>query len=399
MRIGTYYSQIATTEQILRNQGDLFTTQSQIASGKKVVTPSDDPASMAQITSSHASLKANESFARNQIYLGAELRSVESTLGAVGNSISSAREGLVQANSATLTDADRRSISSALVQRRAELLQLANTTGSDGQYLFSGFQSGAAPFTDTAAGVTFGGDNGSRNVLVGPSRSIVANADGGAVFMNIPRGNGVFATTAAAGNSGTGRIETGGVNNPAALTGQNYEIRFTSSNTYDIVNVSLNTTIASGGYTSGAAIQFAGMQMVISDQPVNGDKFKIDSGTNQTVFASLDRAIAALNTPVSTAADRASLSDTLRGTMADLDQAFSRSLEQRADVGGRMNALDLAGNISANTALDTSTTLGALEDVDYAEASTRFSRQKTALDAALAAYAQTTKGTLFDYLR
>ncbi len=399
MRIGTYYSQLSTTDQLLRNQFDLYTTQSQIASGKKINVPSDDPGSMAQITTSRASLKAEASYEKNQVYLDSMLRTVESTLGAVGNSLSTAREALVQANNATLTDADRNSIAASLRQRRAELLTQANTTGGDGQYLFSGFQSSAPPFADAAGGVVFGGDNGTRNVLVGPSRSIAANADGDAIFMNIPRGNGVFSTAAAATNGGTGRIETGGVNNPAALTGQNYEIRFTGPANYDIVNTSLGTTLSSGVFQSGTAIQFGGMQMVIDGQPAGGDIFAVDSAATQSIFTSLDRAIAALETPVFTSADRARLSDTMRGTTADLDQAISRALEIRGEIGGRMNALDLAGNISANTALDAGTTLSGLEDIDYAEASTRFTRQKTAVDAALAAYAQTTRGTLFDYLR
>ncbi len=399
MRIGSYYSQLAKTDQLLRNQFDLYATQNQIASGKKINAPSDDPASMAQILTSRASVNAEQSFAKNQTYLDAELRTIESTLGSVGNSIAAAREGLVQANNATLTDADRRSIASALRERRSELLQLANTRGADGQFVFSGFQSGVPPFADSIGGVVFGGDTNGRNVLVGPSRVITANADGDAIFMSVPRGNGVFATAAAATNGGSGRIDTGGVPNPALLTGNNYSIQFTSASTYDIVNVTMATTVSSGAFQPGAAIQFAGMQMTISGQPTSGDTFSVTSGTNRSIFASLDRAIAALGTPVSTDGDRARMSDAIRGTMADLDQALSRTLEHRGAIGGRMNALDLSDRISKDTSLDANTILSVLEDVDFAEATTRFARQKNALDAALAAYAQTTKGTLFDYLR
>jgi flagellar hook-associated protein 3 FlgL len=399
MRIGNFYANQVTTDAILRNQVNLYATQSQLSSGRKVVNPSDDPNAMSQITNARAVMAAETSYQKNQVFLEAELRGVESTLGNIGNSLSSARETLIQAGNPTLSSSDRLSLAAALRERRAEVLQLANTRGADGQYIFSGFQSGSAPFADTGAGVVFSGDNGVRGILVGPSRTITSNADGAGLFMNVPRGNGVFATDALPTNSGTGRIDTGGVLSPSALTGQNYEIRFTSASTYVVVNSSLGSTVQSGSYTAGATITFDGMQVVLNGQPAAGDGFNIVSNATSDIFSVFDRAIAAMSAPVLSDGQRSQLADATRAALADIDQMMSRSLEMRGDAGAKLNALDLQRQVSENTTLDAGLQLSGLEDVDYAEASTRFAQQKAALDAALAAYAQTSRSSLFDYLR
>jgi flagellar hook-associated protein 1 FlgK len=66
---------------------------------------------------------------------------------------------------------------------------------------------------------------------------------------------------------------------PSALTLDDYEIRFTAADTFDIVNVSEGTTVASGlTYTSGSNIDFEGIRVVLSDVdggPAAGDRFRI----------------------------------------------------------------------------------------------------------------------------
>jgi flagellar hook-associated protein 3 FlgL len=399
MRIGNFYANQATTDLLLKNQANLFATQTQLSSGKRITNPSDDPTAVAQITTARSAIAAEGSYAKNQSYLEGELRGVESTLGSIGDSLITARETLLQANNSTLGASDRASLAAGLRERRAEMLNLANQRSADGQFYFSGFQSGTPPFADTGTGVNFVGDSGVRNVVVGASRQIAANADGAAIFMNVPRGNGVFSTAASTSNTGSGRIDTGGVANPSALTGQNYEIQIGAGGTYSVVNTATAATVVSGSFTSGATIAFDGMQMVISGQPQPGDTFAVNSNTTTDIFSVFDRAIAALTAPVLSDAQRAQSSDALRGVLADIDQSLSRTLEARGDAGARLNALDLQKNISENTKLGAGETLSALEDLDYAEASTRFTQQKTALDAALAAYAQSSRSTLFDYLR
>jgi len=399
MRIGTAFAHSSSSALLTEAQSRLLATQVELSSGKKVTTPSDDPVNASQISTARASLSTQISFAANQSFLNGELRQLESTVGSVGDVLSSARETLVAAGNGAYTDADRRSLAVALTSQRAQLVSLGNTRNADGQFLFSGFQSSLTPFYQSGAGIAYAGDNGSRGVLVGPGLAIQSNSDGQSLFMSAPNGNGTFATAATATNLGSGKIDTGTVVTPAALTGNGYAIRFTSSATLDIVNTTTNTVLSSQPYVPGQAISFDGMRVAVSGTPVNGDQFVITQGQTSSVFDALDQAIAALNTSTFSDVDRAKVSDAIRQAASTLEQAFDVVLAKRAEIGGRMNALDQAANVSLDREFENTSTLSRLQDVDYAEAASRFSAQQTGLQAALAAYAQTSKMSLFDYIR
>jgi flagellar hook-associated protein 3 FlgL len=377
----------------------MYATQNELSSGKRVSSPSDDPVNASQISTARASVAMQSSFSANQSYLDGELRHLESTLGSVGDAISSARQELVSAGNGSYSDADRRSVANNLTSLRSQLLSLGNTRGADGQYLFSGFQSNLTPFSQGGTGIVYAGDGGTRGVLVAHGLAIQSNSDGQSLFMQVPPGNGSFATSVAATNTGNGKIDSGTVTSAAALTGQSYEIRFTASSTIDIVNTTTNSLVQSQVYVPGQAINFDGMQMTVSGTPAIGDKFAISQGQTASVFDALDQAIAALNTPVTNDTDRAKVNDAIRQASATMEQAFDIALAKRSEVGGRMNALDTATNVGTDVQFQDKVLLGNLQDVDYADAASRFASQQTALQAALAAYSQTSKMSLFDYLR
>lgn len=87
-------------------------------------------------------------------------------------------------------------------------------------------------------------------------------------------------------NNGRAEVTATNVLDPSALTFQDYEIRFTDSSHYDIVNTTTDTTVASGNnYTSGNPIALAGMSVTISDgagAPVAGDVFQVNSYAGTT---------------------------------------------------------------------------------------------------------------------
>jgi flagellar hook-associated protein 3 FlgL len=399
MRIGTAYAHLSSSAMIMDAQVKMYSTQNELSTGKKVSSPSDDPVNTSRIVTAQSSVSRQVSFAANQAYLEGELRQLESTLGSVGDTISTAREMLVSAGNGTLNDADRRSIASNLSSLRAQLVSLGNARGSDGQQLFSGFQSNTTPFSQSAGGIVYAGDTGTRGVLVANGLAIQSNADGQSLFMQVPKGNGTFSTGVAATNTGNAKIDTGTVTSTTALTGQNYEIRLTGPANIDVVNTTTNTLVKSQAYVPGQAISFDGMQMTLTGTPSIGDKFVVTQAQTASVFDILDQAISALNTAVVNDTDRAKVNDSIRQASASIEQAFNGALAKRAEIGGRMTALDTASRAGADLEFENKALLAKLQDVDYAEAASRFASQQTGLQAALAAYAQTSKISLFDYLR
>jgi flagellar hook-associated protein 3 FlgL len=92
------------------------------------------------------------------------------------------------------------------------------------------------------------------------------------------------------------------------------------------------------------------------------------------------------------------LQSQLGDVLTDLDTAQSRILETATSVGVRLNALDDQESTNEKFILDTKTTLSQVQDLDYAEAMSRFQLQSLALQSSQQAFAKIKELSLFNYL-
>ena len=91
-------------------QQQLTDTQNQLASGRRVLRPSDDPLAAARIQELEAGVATLGQYQRNAGLLENRLGLEEQVLASVGNLLQRVRELAVQGNNATQTDATRASI-------------------------------------------------------------------------------------------------------------------------------------------------------------------------------------------------------------------------------------------------------------------------------------------------
>lgn len=251
---------------ILQQQDRLLNVQQQVSTGRRILTPADDPVASARALEITQAATLNTQYSENRNIAATNLGIVESTLDGVTRLIQNVQTAAVSAGNATFTDLDRQSVVTELRGRFEELVGLANTTDATGQYLFSGYKGDTIPFVKTATGVVYNGDQGDRKIQIGASRQISTGESGTDVFERIKNGNGVFVTAANSGNVGAGVIDVGSVTAPASLTGNNYEITFTvtplpvRTTTYEIVNTTTAAIVSTGNpYASGDAITFDGL--------------------------------------------------------------------------------------------------------------------------------------------
>jgi flagellar hook-associated protein 3 FlgL len=379
-------------------QRRVIDTQEKVSSGKRVNKPSDDPVAAARIAHLDASLsrldqyKSNSVFARNQ--LGLE----ESALTSVIDNLQRVRELTLQANNSTTSDSDRKDIAAEISQARDALLALANTTDVDGRHLFSGYVEGVVPFTTTASGgVVYNGDQGQRSVQISDSRFVAINDSGSDVFQKVPQGNGTFTLAVNPTNTGSGVLGTGSIVNPAAWVRDTYQINFTTPTTYEVRD-SANALVASGAFTPGQSITFRGTDIKIDGTPASGDSFTVAPAGNRDVFSMLDDLIATLQSPSSSAAQRAQLNSNAGQRISDLDNVLSHIGDVRGEIGARVRALDQQDSLSADFALHLNTTLSSVRDLDYADALSRLQKEMLGLDAAQQTFARTQDLSLFKYI-
>lgn len=402
MRISTNTVYEQGVSSILRQQEAQLKTQQQVSTGRRILTPADDPVAAARALEVTQAASANAQFAVNRNSAKSSLALEESTLQSLSSLIQDVREAAVAAGNPVLSNNDRVTIAAELSSRLEQLIGLANSTDGTGQYLFSGYQGNVKPFTLAAGGAQYAGDQGQRLVQVGAARQIAISDSGSGIFERIKTGNGVFVLAAGAGNAGTGVSSTGSVTNPAALTGHSYQINFSVSGgatTYDVVDATTSTTLSTGNaYASGNSIAVDGMQFDIQGIPADGDQFTIAPSSSQSLFKTLNDLIVAIDNPISSASGGTRLANGLNSALRNLDHALDNVLRIRATVGSRLQEIEALDNLGADYSLHYEQTLSQLQDVDYTQAISDLTRQQTYLEAAQKSFLKVSALSLFDYI-
>ncbi|HWR88498.1 MAG TPA: flagellar hook-associated protein FlgL [Acidiferrobacterales bacterium] len=399
MRISTSQIFQGSLNAMLDNQSSLTHTQLQMSTGRRILTPSDDPVGSAAVLDLNQAIDNTHQYQTNADVAVGRLQLGESTLGDVGNLLQRVRELTVQANNDSQTPETRRYMATELRQLRSQLIGMANTRDATGEYLFAGFKGNSQPFVPNAAGqVTYVGDPGSRYLQVGPGQQIVDGEPGSAVFMGIRNGNGTFTTLDNPANTGSGIIVPGTVVNPAAWVPDTYTITFPTPTTYEVRD-SAAALVTSGAYQSDAAIAFNGIQVILTGQPGPTDSFTVGPSANQDVFSTVQNIITTLETYPNTPAGMANLHNAVNRGMVDIDQAMGSMLEARARAGARLNTLDSQKSANDAFLLLAQQSLSNVQDLDYAEAASRLNRQLLSLQATQQTFVKVQGLSLFNYLR
>ena len=406
MRISSANAYDNTIETLQRRQSDLSDLQTRLTSGKRVLKASDDPAAAARAERALAAEMRSETSQRSVDASQVIVSQTESALGDAGELLQQIRETLVASGNASYSDRERSQLAASLKGMRQQLLNVANRSDGAGSYLFGGQGSSQPPFIDKPAGVQFSGTSG--QLTTDTDTELPLSTDGAATWLSASTGNGVFVTSSAlnsvSGSEITGAtVDVGSVSDPSALfpvpdTG--YRIHFSSSSTYDIESYSLSTGLtsyeATGTYQPGVAIDLHGMSVTVSGAPTTGDQFNIEPSTpTLSVFDSLDRAIADLQTPNRTSAQRLqSTADSLR----DVDSSMATLNLARTAAGGTLNRIDNETGRLATQKLNAQAERSGAEDLDMVSAIAEFQNQQTGYEAALKSYSMVQKMSLFQYL-
>jgi flagellar hook-associated protein 3 FlgL len=304
MRISTSWAQQTAVNSMLDQQSRLQKTQMQLSTGKKILTPSDDPAAAARIIDLNQSIKQTEQYQSNIDTARQRLDLQDGVLKSAVDVLARIKELAVQGLNDTNSPTDRAAIATEMTSLNEHLVGLANTKNSNGEYLFSGFKSTTQPFSKNTVtgGYTYAGDSNQRSIQISASRQI---ADG-------DPGINVFGT------------------------------------------------------------------------PTNSLSV---AGSNTNIFEAIDRFSADLTSGAPNAA-----------SLDDFSSALDKTLTVQASLGARLNALDNQQSDNTDTVLNMKTVLSATEDLDYAEAISKFNLQTVSLQAAQQAFTQVKKLSLFNYL-
>ena len=397
MRVSTSGMFLKGQSAMQRLQAALDFTQRQISSGRRILTPSDDPIAASRSLEIRESIGRLEQFDRNAAIAQNRLSQEESVLGSVNNALQRVRELSLQANNATQSNETRKLIAVEMREVLDQLVQLANYQDSSGSHLFAGNVEAVRPVTRVGGNYVYNGDEGQRFIQIGENRQVADSDSGAAVFFNIRNGNGGFATSAAATNTGTGVLGAGSVTDPTLWDQGQYTIQFIDPANYQVLDASA-AVIASGTFQPGDALAFRGIEFTIDGQPEAGDEFTVSPSRYQDVFSMIDAIATSLEQGANSPASVAALNNAVNTGIQNIDQAIGNVLDVRVQVGSRLATIE--NQVDNNGALELTyrDTLADIEDLDYAEALSRLSFEVTTLQAAQESFVRTQSLSLFNYL-
>ena len=399
MRVSTMQVFEAGARNMMNSAAMLHRTQNQLSTGRRILTPADDPVAASQILLDMQAKSINFQHLDNQRNAHLQLALAENRLNSVVSSIQFIQEQLVAASNSIYSDDQRQFFANALQAELDFLISIANTTNASGNYLFSGFMGDTQPFQMINGEILYHGDRGQRLFQVGPTQQIAISDSGYDIFMRNRTGNGVFETDIGS-NLGTGTISSGSVLNRQAWIGHAYTIEFTSATVFVIRDNVTGAISPPQTYTSGEAITpISGISFAISGEPQAGDTFTITPSTHQSVFETVQNLVDVLSRGINSGTQTITeFQNGIRKGAENLNLILDNVAGVIASIGSRQNQLASLTDVSMDLDLNFEQKISRLRDIDLAETISLFMTQELQLQAAQNSFARIASLSLLNFI-
>lgn len=405
MRISTTGMYDESVKNIQERRDQLTQSQLQASTGKRILTPSDDPAGSAYALELQQLESKNTQYAENSKTAGDSLSLLETSIENVIGVLQDIRSNAIQAGTGTLTASDRQAISKNIDGAFEQLLSIANTTDSNGDYVFAGGSSRTKPFVETTPGkVSYNGDQTQRSIQISSSRQIPISESGFSMFQQVQTGNGVFIVSPSSDNTGNATVDIGSVVDPKQVTGHAYTVSFLkigTDMTYSVLDATTGNAVSSAQPFVGSpsTIEFDGISFQVKGTPDSGDKLSVDASPIQSLFTTIDQLRTTLAAPQDTAAQRASFQSTFGQVMANIDQTIGHLTDKQTTIGAYRKEAETTKNFAEDLDVLYKGQLADIQDIDPVKAISSVTQQQTYLEIAMKTFSQLQSLSLFDFIR
>ncbi|MCK6263350.1 flagellar hook-associated protein FlgL [Vibrio sp. ZSDE26] len=185
MRVSTnQYSQMMSSS-LNNNSLGLNKLMQQMATGKRILLPSDDPMASTRAMSLQRQQASLSQYQTNIEQADILLKNQETYLSSSVDVIHQMRDRILWAGNDTNGPAEREAIASEIEQLQETLVSLVNAKDENGKYIFSGNEVNTKPLDKDADGNwVYNGDSGVREVVVGDGVTMKINVNAGDIFFS-----------------------------------------------------------------------------------------------------------------------------------------------------------------------------------------------------------------------
>lgn len=402
--------------------------QERVASGNNIIRASDDPVAAVRLSAARDQKQILERFQNNAQTAQSRLELGDQTLQQSINVITRIAELTTQAGNGIYDGFSIDAILTEIDQLSETVLDLANTRDSQGQSLFSGFNTANVAFVKEPNGsVSYNGDRGVHALQISENMNVETSVDGGSAFMRVPTANGpkgIFDVITEVKNAvrSTGPLSVAG--NAQANARLNFVLpekpqnwSFTLAGSTGTVDV--ETTVESGNLQKvvddinarapatgvTASIDADSKTIVLRDSEagnisISGIQIKGQDGADSEVLSKLEF------TPI----DESGKSVGNTRSLADVDQLLGTNLEnmrsamdhlslQQTRLGAYGSKAAIQIEALTNRTMVITKDISKISDADLAQLVTTLQAQLTNRDAAQQAFAKIGQQSLFDFIR
>lgn len=180
----TRITQSMINTQMIRNLGSnlgrMDKLQNELATGRRINKPSDDPVGLSFAMRYRSELSANDQYQANVSSANSWLEYTDSTMDKTNEVLQRVRELTVQAANGSNSQTAEESINSELKQLYTQLVDLGNSN-FNGKHVFNGQMTDIAPYTEANA-AEIDVDNASIQYEIGAGVRLPVNVTGDQVF-------------------------------------------------------------------------------------------------------------------------------------------------------------------------------------------------------------------------
>ncbi len=189
MRVTSNYQYDVYRNNIRNAQENYFLAQQRVMTGKKFTRVSEDPVSALTSLNVRSLRSRLEQLDKNLMVAQEYTGTTENSLDELNSVLKRAYTLTIQGASDATTQESRNAMANEIASLQQRLVDLSNTQGVGGKFIFAGQSSDTKPFSATGGALTFAGDTLPINVEVRPNEVMRANLENADTFFT-----GIYAT-------------------------------------------------------------------------------------------------------------------------------------------------------------------------------------------------------------
>ncbi|GMQ47224.1 flagellar hook-associated protein FlgL [Vibrio sp. 10N] len=394
-RISSFHNYQTVQNDLRRQENKIHHNQAQLASGKQLQKPADDPLAVHYLQKVGQQSRQLEQYNDAIVLTRNRLENQEVMIRETEQFSDKAKRLTMESINGALSAQDREAKAREIEELARNFIALANSQDESGNYVFAGTKPKFQPFLrDNNGDVRYVGDDYQRKMRISNSMEIITSDPGSKLFMEIENPFGDYQPDYSLTNKS--ELLLNRAENEDSRDDGTYKVTFVDmgQNNFAYQLERNGKVVQVEDYEPTTGIVYKDLTVTVKGQISAGDSIELTPKKQFSVLDTFNQTIKWLDNDVSDASATAKLHQFTE----EFHQAFLHLTKARTDIGARLNTLDIQESQNEDYKLALARSKSHFEDLDYSKAVIEFEENTRALQASQQAFGKTKDLTLFNYL-